>query len=243
MRLTLWGIALLLSGIVAGVLLGHFFTKFDFPHRFASQQNRLDTRIDRVDFQNVPLSQVIERLNRDHSANLGVNWRTLESVGIDENTSIFVQTQGLPLRKVLDLVCADAGAGTVKLSYRADDGIIFLSTAEELARETTVHIYDVRGLITDDHDLRQRMHRLIDPRRWEQMAKARRENSPLSEEASDSIDALVVAITETIDPDSWRDAGGTTGSIREFGGRLIIIQTPEAHTQIASLLNRLEKGT
>jgi hypothetical protein len=143
---------------------------------------------------------------------------------------------------VLDLVLADAGAGQVKLAYRADDDVIFLSTAENLARETVVRIYDVRDLITYDHDLRERMNRLLD---LEGNLFQSREAKPAESQAKkpDSVDALVRLITETIDPDSWRDAGGTTGSIREFGGRLIIIQTAEAHTQITALLDKLEKGT
>src|SRR5262245_33914899 len=150
MRLTLWGIALLLSGMLVGVLIGHHLSRFDLPGRFAIRhhdRDRLDVRIERVDLQNVPFAQAIERLNQDSGANIGVNWRVLEAAGVHENTLIFVQTQNLPLRKVLDQVCAEAGAGAVKVGYRADDdGSVFLSTAEELAKETVVRIYDVRPL-------------------------------------------------------------------------------------------------
>ena len=236
MRLALVAIALLLSGILTGVIAGHFLTQYARPDQRAAV-DRLDARIDRIEFHNIPLRQVVERLNQECNARIGVDWRVLETAGVRPETPIFVQTQGLPLRRVLDLVCADAGSGQVKLSYRAsDDGIVFLSTADNLSRETIVRIYDVRDLIEYDHDLRDRMHRLMF-----QSRESKPEES--AEKKPDSVESLVKLITETIDPDTWRDAGGTTGSIREFGGRLIIIQTAEAHTRIAALIDKLEKGT
>jgi len=239
MRQTLWGIALLLCGILVGILVGRFVPNITHPDQITPEK-RLDTKLARVDFQDVPLSQVVDRLNREHHANVGVNWRVLEAVGIDENARVFVQTQGLPLRRVLDLICQDVGADTVKLGYRADDDVILITTEDELARQTTVHVYDVRDLVMYDHDLREGMHRLFDPRNWSTQGKAEPEKQSV---AVDSIQSLVQVITETVEPDSWRDAGGITGSINEFGGRLIIIQTSQAHRQIAALLDKLERGT
>ena len=239
MRQTLWGIALVLAGLLAGVLVGRFVPSLVSSEKI-SNETRLEAKLGRVDFQNVPLSQVIERLNREHHANVGVNWRVLEACGIDENVPVFVQTQGLPLKRVLDLICKEVGQDTVLLGYRADDDVILITTSEELARQTQVKIYDVRDLVTYDHDLREGMHRLFDPRNWNTQGKGDLEKPSV---ATDSIDSLVQVITQTVEPDSWRDAGGITGSINEFGGRLIIIQTQQGHQQIATLLDKLERGT
>jgi hypothetical protein len=239
MRQTLWGIALLVFGILVGILVGRFVPNALHSNPITNEK-RLEAKLGKVDFQNVPLSQVVDRLNRDHHANVGVNWRVLEACGIDENTPVFVQTQGLPLKRVLDLVCKEVGQDTVMMGYRADDDVILITTAEELSRETVVHVYDVRDLVTYDHDLREGMHRLFDPRNWSTQGKAEPEKE---NPAIDSVQSLVQVITETIEPDSWRDAGGTTGSINEFGGRLIIIQTAQTHQRIAALLDKLERGT
>lgn len=53
-------------------------------------------------------------------------------------------------------------------------------------------------------------------------------------------DQLVYLIEGTIDPTSWRDAGGT-GGIRYFAGRLIVTQAPENHDQIMELLGALRR--
>jgi hypothetical protein len=34
-------------------------------------------------------------------------------------------------------------------------------------------------------------------------------------------------MTAAVDPDSWEDNGGTTGSLRLLGGIVVITQTPE----------------
>jgi hypothetical protein len=59
----------------------------------------------------------------------------------------------------------------------------------------------------------------------------------------DREDQLTRIITDSVDPESWRDAGGTVGSIQSWAGRLIIHQTPDNHQKIESLLNNLRKGS
>ena len=62
---------------------------------------------------------------------------------------------------------------------------------------------------------------------------------PQHEQYLDSVERLKLVITETVDPESWREAGGTVGSIREFNGQLVVTQTPVAHDRIAKLLQDL----
>src|SRR5207253_3432381 len=53
---------------------------------------------------------------------------------------------------------------------------------------------------------------------------------------------LLDLIKTTVAPDSWRDAGGTVGSIRELNGQLIIIQTLDNDATISQILNRLHEA-
>ena len=48
--------------------------------------------------------------------------------------------------------------------------------------------------------------------------------------------AVTSVIVSTIAPDTWRDNGGTVGSIREFDGVLIISQTNDNHRLIEQFL-------
>ncbi len=58
-------------------------------------------------------------------------------------------------------------------------------------------------------------------------------------------DMIVASITSTITaivaPDSWRDNGGTIGSIRELNGQLIINQTVDNQIEVLNLLQQLRE--
>jgi general secretion pathway protein D len=45
-----------------------------------------------------------------------------------------------------------------------------------------------------------------------------------------------------VDPDSWREAGGSVGAIRVLGGNLIVNQTPENHRALTGLLEQLRES-
>lgn len=48
-------------------------------------------------------------------------------------------------------------------------------------------------------------------------------------------------IKETVDPDGWRDNGGSYGAIRELQGQLIVTNSEENHRQIVNLLTQLRR--
>ena len=49
-------------------------------------------------------------------------------------------------------------------------------------------------------------------------------------------------VRETVEPEAWRDAGGSVASMRELAGQLIITATPEMHGEISALLTQVRKG-
>ena len=52
---------------------------------------------------------------------------------------------------------------------------------------------------------------------------------------------LTQLITESVDPDSWRDSGGSVGVIRPTRNKLVVTQTPMNHREIRSLLQKLRE--
>ncbi|MBN1514039.1 MAG: hypothetical protein JXB13_18625, partial [Phycisphaerae bacterium] len=55
------------------------------------------------------------------------------------------------------------------------------------------------------------------------------------------IEDLMELIRNTIEPESWRDEGGTVAAIAELNGQLVVTQTSSAHAQIADLLEKLRR--
>jgi hypothetical protein len=48
---------------------------------------------------------------------------------------------------------------------------------------------------------------------------------------------LIKMIVSLVEPDSWRDAGGSTGFITVVNGKLYVTQTPESQTRVAKIID------
>ena len=55
------------------------------------------------------------------------------------------------------------------------------------------------------------------------------------------VEQITKLITDTVAPESWREAGGTVGSLRELQGQLIVTQTPENQHSLVNLLEQLRE--
>ena len=55
------------------------------------------------------------------------------------------------------------------------------------------------------------------------------------------VNDLIDTIKSVVAPDTWKDSGGTVGSIRELNGQLIINQTMENQRAIVELLSQLRR--
>lgn len=56
------------------------------------------------------------------------------------------------------------------------------------------------------------------------------------------VEEFMNLVQETIDPDSWREAGGDKGSMREIAGMLIVTQTEENQKQVQNILGQLREN-
>ena len=242
----------MLALVVVASLVGTLVGRSTAPPTQAqtTQKSYADAGIDRllpeVRFGETPLDKVIDSLRDQSHANLAVNWGVLESAGIDRQTPITLHLTNLPVGRVLEIVGMIAGGGVVKLGVKVDRGVIIFSTDEELSRDAATHIYDVRDLLRADHDF------LAGPGATttttaapggqpQALFAASAPSAGPANPYSESVDRLSRLIQDQIAPDSWRDAGGTIGSIHDFDGMLIVVTLPEYHRQIVELLERLRK--
>jgi protein involved in polysaccharide export with SLBB domain len=95
----------------------------------------LRKRIPEVRLQGTPLSDVIDFLRDTTGANIFVNWKVLEGVGIERNAPVTLRFRDVSFDKVLRLVLEEVGGGNVALAYIAEENVITISTEEDLARE------------------------------------------------------------------------------------------------------------
>ncbi len=91
-------------------------------------------------------SDAIDFLRDVTGANILVNWKALEADSIDKTTTtVTVALHDVKFSKVLDIILQEAGGG--KLAYTIDEGVITISTADELNKAVKTQVYDITDLL------------------------------------------------------------------------------------------------
>ena len=178
----------------------------------------LDAKIDELQLDSASLDAAIDKLRDLTHANLFVEWARLKEVGIDRSAAVRVRLWGVTLAKALAIVLADVDD---RLAFQEQDGVVTVSTAERLATKTVVRIYDIRPLV-------------------EFLATRVAPNEAVSRQ--EIVDTVTKMIEDTIDTESWKDNGGSVGSLREILGLLVVEQLPSNQKRVQDLLEELQTG-
>lgn len=209
----------------------------------------LSQRVPEISFVDVPLESVVAWVAESEGVNVVVRWQTLEDVGVERDTPITLRLRNVRLSQALLMVLAEAGGVDTRLAYRAEDGVLTISTADDINREQVVVVYDVRDLLVT-------LRNFAGPRiELEQSGGAQagggvltgdsREEAPPTGPASGmaqgELQNLVRVIRATIEPDTW-DGNGGTGTIETFGGQLIVRNTVLVHQKLGGPVGRRYVG-
>ena len=214
-------------------------------------QAQLDKRLPSVQLPQVALSDAIDFLRDITGANILVNWKALEAEGIDkQSTQVSVQLHDVKFSKVLDIILQEAGAG--KLAFTIDQGVITVSTADELNKAVKTQVYDITDLLINPN---------FDPTIQNigggsaqvtgggggsgtssiSQGGANGNNNPQDRETQ--LQDIKKKIENTVEFSSWKDNDPNGyGQIDDFNNQLIITQTSEVHAKIANLLAQLREA-
>jgi hypothetical protein len=121
------------------------------------------------------------------------------------------------LEQVLRQLARDVGGGNVAVGFGVNGAGIVVSTMEDLSREPRLRAYDVHDLISS--------------------ASTR----PTAEGDAAATESRKKLIMTNVATDSWRDNGGTVGTISSFGGKLVVSTTDMVHLEIDRLLDELRR--
>jgi beta-lactamase regulating signal transducer with metallopeptidase domain len=203
-----------------GLVAAKIAKKPSMPADTAATLRKLAQNAPEINFTGSPFGDTIDFLRDVTDLNFFVNWRALEAAGLDRNAPVTVRLKNVPFDQALRYILRDAGGGNIALDFAVVDGIVNISTADDLASDTKVRVYSVAGLL-------KQMPTTLPSSANEEVAR------------TNKADQLMQLIRETVAPDSWRDAGGTVGAIREINGRLVITQTEANHALITKLLEEI----
>lgn len=170
----------------------------------------LDMRLPDIELTGAKVSDVIDALrDRSGGANIFVNWKSMETIGVRRDAAVTVGLHGRTLAAALDVVLTVAAPQRDAWGVQVDDGVIVVASKDDLAKNVAVRVYDVRDILG----------RGIAP-----------------DERQRRVNALTRLIQDQVDAASWKDRGGQAGAIRELKGQLIVTQTPENHLKLVTLL-------
>lgn len=207
-----------------------------------------------VDFRRTPFDQAIERLAEAHQLNLIVNWQDLARAGVDRATPVDLSLPNeITLKKAITEILEQAGGGVVDVAYDVADGAVTIATKQFLDKKTYPAVYNITDLLMEIPqstnipvmDLAEATYPAPRPReradlpwRYGDDDDDEPEEDP---ERMDRIRQIIDLIQDTIDPDSWRDRGGSVGMIKEINGQLVVTQNSAAHRRLRGLLNKLRE--
>lgn len=174
-----------------------------------------DRKLREVQFDGTPLEDAINRLRDTTASNFLINWKQIEQAGINRKAPVNLRLHDVRLSKVLEEISRQVSPDPVNRLVSVDDeGVISISTEAELSSNVVTRLYEMADLATDG---------AVDG-------------------AAQGLDDVADLIVNTVDVNTWEDAGGT-GTIRPVysRGRLLITQTPEVHRHIVALLRLLRR--
>ncbi len=227
-------------------------------------QAQLDRRLPEVRFDGVALTDVIDFMRDITGANIFVNWRALEAAGVDKNAPVTARLRDVKFSKALSTILQDVGGTTARLTYTIDEGVITISTAEDLSKNVVTRVYDIRDVLIDvpdfdnapDFNLSDISNQGNNGNNGgngggggggnnQGLFGGQQNQGQNQEQAGQSrqerIDQIIKLIQDTVASDSWKDNGGTVGSVRELSGQLIVTQTPENQLALRGLLEQLRE--
>jgi hypothetical protein len=185
------------------------------------------------------LSRAVDDLRTASGANIFVNWRMLEEVGVNRDTPVSADVSGLAFVDGLYVLLSRVGTQQGELAFfidgdeasAADRGATRLVTH----RRRAVSLRDLNVVVTTKDDANSDMDICV--------YDVRDLLSPLFGDAWSppvrDLTSLIQQITTTVDPESWNVP--RPNPIRFLAGQLIITQTPINQLDIACLLYDLRR--
>jgi hypothetical protein len=161
------------------------------------------------------LRAAMDRIEAQIGLSIRVEFTAMELEGIDrEAVYAFDLPAGISIGRAIEATLKDVSGGFASLGFAVREGIVIVTTMDEIARRMrTTEVYDIRDLLL----------RVDEPDRPQ------------------AVENLTYLITDLINPDHWRQNGGTAASISETRGYLVIDGLASTHAEVERLLSKLRE--
>jgi hypothetical protein len=186
-----------------------------------------------IEFNAMPLVDVIDYLRDTTNLNIYVNWPALEMAGVSMDAPITLKGRNLSAAKVLSMALAQAGQG--RLSWFAADGVVQVTTQELADRNLVTRVYDVKDLLVEVPDFEAPAFNDNGVTRAGGnggsgmfSGSGTSTESRTREERGEDLVELVITL---IRPDVWQQNGGPA-RIQYFAGYLVVTAPLSVHARL-----------
>ena len=225
-------------------------------------QEALDRIIPKIRFRGIQFEQALYFLRDTQKVNVNPDWIAMGIAGITKTTEIDLQLANVTFKTALRELLTKAACREGVLDYVIRDGIINVSTAEDLSSVKYIVIYDVRDLLAR----RERQDRAIAADMFKQALAFRQafptayragekphdpedhftgfeetgENFKVTDYHREAVSDFLEVLRSSVLPDSWAPTGDAI--MKEFSGRLVVKQTAFGHRELAKLLQQIRES-
>jgi hypothetical protein len=209
-----------------------------------SARKILNATLTELRLENAPLSEAIEYLRDVTNANIHVNWRAIEEIGIARDTTINIRLRGVPVRKVLTLVLSEASHDN-QLAYYVNQNVIEITTRELADRDLITRGYAVDDVLDEAPDVDQTVPQFqIQATRTGRGGGGGGQNlfgslgqtqNQQQNTKAQTAQELIDLIQTSIQPTIWNTAGGPA-AIRFFNDSLIISAPRSVHEALGGIV-------
>jgi hypothetical protein len=176
----------------------------------------LANKLVRVHYHQVQLSQVLADLSRQAGVAFDVDWKSLSPAGMEPGRSIDCDSQSeRPISLKAALALLGGNQAVLDADFTSDP--LFISTSEGIGKRVLLVSYPVADLLQIEDPWATANTRQI--QEW----------------------GLIKIIEAFVEPDKWKDVGGTVGNMTLFGDKLLVTATPMMHYQIRQLFDELRR--
>jgi hypothetical protein len=165
----------------------------------------LEHRLKNLTANQMPFEKVMNFCRDEANVNIFVNWTALQFLDIDRNTPVTLKLRERTLAETLTAILDQIGGESHPLGYIIDDGVITVSTKEDLqsAKYQVVRVFDIRDMLVLPSDSQQEAE--LEPK---SSFLFRKVDTPSFSARDELVWEIFQVIRTTVDPKSWHDAGG-----------------------------------
>ena len=220
---------------------------------------KLKQHIPKLDFEDTEFQAVITFLREMSNLNINPNWTALEAAGIAKTAKVSLHLTDVTFENALRTLLSNLGGGTTALNFVVDDGVVTISTKEDLSQKTVIRLYDINDLIVRYPmfsgpvlDLSDSLNNVSSGNGGGGGGSGglfgsggtnggTNTSEDCTPSKSEVIQKIITTIKGAVEPDSWKPEG-TVGIINDFNGSLTVLQTADAQAKVADVLAQLREA-